>query len=269
MSHFTVGVIHRADQSVEELLAPYNENLCVDTYIRRTKEELIAEGYQRADEIRYLIKHGDGDEIVTSWGDDFINAFTDEEMYWATCHWHGLDDRDLDEDGNWLSTYNPKSKWDWYSIGGRWSGMLKIPRSKVSEETLKFMKNNEQFWHTDEALIGDLDFSIDMEEYQEFYDWWMENIVNTPDEEWSHIWKKSYYTDNYKNAEDYAKRNCAFSTFAVVTPDGEWHERGEMGWFGCSYETPKEGADWDENYFEHFISHTNPDYIFTLVDCHI
>lgn len=30
----------------------------------------------------------------------------------------------IDEDGNLLSTYNPNSKWDWYTEGGRFSGSL-------------------------------------------------------------------------------------------------------------------------------------------------
>lgn len=269
MSHFTVGVIHREDQDIETLLAPYNENIEVEPYVFKTKDELIAEGYRNADHYRYIIKHGDNnDDIVNHWGDDFLDAFSDEEMYWASCKYHGLYNDDLDKDGNWISTYNPKSKWDWYSIGGRWSGELKIPRSKVPEETLEFMEDNQQFWYTDEARIGDIDFGIDEDRYKELYNWWMEHIVNTSDEEWDNIWKKSYYTDNYKNAEDYAKRNSAFSTFAVVTPDGEWHERGEMGWFACSSETPEEGRAWDEGYMD-FIKNANPDYIFTMVDCHI
>ena len=32
------------------------------------------------------------------------------------------------EEGVWYkySTYNPNSKWDWYILGGRWSGMIKL-----------------------------------------------------------------------------------------------------------------------------------------------
>lgn len=31
---------------------------------------------------------------------------------------------DMDDDENLLSTYNPESKWDWYSEGGRWGAWL-------------------------------------------------------------------------------------------------------------------------------------------------
>lgn len=30
----------------------------------------------------------------------------------------------MDDDENLLSTYNPESKWDWYSEGGRWGAWL-------------------------------------------------------------------------------------------------------------------------------------------------
>ena len=33
----------------------------------------------------------------------------------------------LDEEGVYrLTTYNPNSKWDWYEVGGRWTGYFKL-----------------------------------------------------------------------------------------------------------------------------------------------
>ena len=29
-----------------------------------------------------------------------------------------------------------------------------------------------------------------------------------------------------------------------MTPDGEWHEQGEMGWWGLSSETDEEALGW-------------------------
>lgn len=37
--------------------------------------------------------------------------------------WHGIDD--LSVQGYWI---NPNAKWDWYSLGGRWSGMIKLKK---------------------------------------------------------------------------------------------------------------------------------------------
>jgi hypothetical protein len=55
----------------------------------------------------------------------------------------------------------------------------------------------------------------------------------------------------------------------VLTPDGEWHSPGEMGWFGLSSESEDEGHDWDVTYMEKFIYPTNPEWTITIVDCHI
>ena len=41
MSHFSVAVLHRADQTVEELLAPYDEELESEIELEYTREEAI------------------------------------------------------------------------------------------------------------------------------------------------------------------------------------------------------------------------------------
>ena len=41
MSHFAVLVLHEEDQSIENLLAPYSENLEVEPYIKYTRIQAI------------------------------------------------------------------------------------------------------------------------------------------------------------------------------------------------------------------------------------
>ena len=53
-----------------------------------------------------------------------------------------LKDGVVDKDGNIISTYNPDSKWDWYEIGGRWSGMLLIKTSVLKEAGYKQVQTN-------------------------------------------------------------------------------------------------------------------------------
>ena len=83
MSHFTVAVIYREDQNIEELLAPYDENLEVEPYIRFTRQEAIdyaRENYRSA------------------------AGKTDEECWQMVA-----EDEQTDADGNILSTYNPRA----------------------------------------------------------------------------------------------------------------------------------------------------------------
>ena len=69
--------------------------------------------------------------------------------------------------------------------------------------------------------------------------------------------------------ETYARTMAAFSTYAVVTPDGEWHQKGQMGWWGMSSETPDEAKSWEADYMKRFIETADPELILTVVDCHI
>ena len=233
MSHFTVAVFHRKDQSVEELLAPYSEDVRVPKRIDLTKEEAI----------EFARRHYGG----------FADK-TDEECWDAVAA--DYEDDMKDEEGNLYTTYNPNSKWDWYSIGGRWGGELRL---KTGESC-------------DEGRVGDLDFSDDEDEYEEglrFWDACVEGKTFPGSEEYSSFYKKEYYFEYYGTREAYAKSLAEFSTFAVVTPDGTWHEKGRMGWFACSSETPAEAKEWLATYKEKFIDAADPDWILTLVDCHI
>lgn len=267
MSHFTVAVIHKPEQSIEELLAPYSEHIEVEPYVYETKTEMIQEMKNLADDIRYRIKHGTIEEKTSSYHDVVLEAFTDEEFYQACIEWHRIDKERIDENGNWLTTYNPESKWDWWVIGGRFSGMLKVPRDRLPEDIVNYLEDDDVYWITDEAPIRLVDFSPNNEVYDAYYKWW-KDYVDNDDAPWEDLYNKNYYKNYYANAEDYAKRSSRFNTFAVITPDGKWHERGEMGWFACSSDTPEESKNWDDNYYK-FIENAEPNDIMTIVDCHI
>lgn len=66
--------------------------------------------------------------------------------------------------------------------------------------------------------------------------------------------------------EDYLRKAQMFTTFAVITPDGKWYEKGEMGWWAC---VSNEEAEWEEKYKERFLDNADPEWTLTIVDCHI
>ena len=221
MSHYTVAVFHREDQDYEDLLAPYSENIEVKPYVRYTRQEAI--DYARKN--------------YTGYGEK-----SDDECWQAMAEEY---DGRTDGEGNIYSTYNPDSKWDWYCIGGRWSGEL---------------------IDGDEAKVKDINFAPDQETYDRAIKAW-EDIV---DHDGKHsIYSKEYYLERFGTAEKFAEYSSRFSTYAVVTPDGVWHAPGEMGWWGCSSESDDEYRDWQEHYKERFIDTADPEWILTLVDCHI
>lgn len=211
MSHFCVYVFHNKNTTVSELLAPYDENIELAPYVLYTKEQAIAkvrsdmEKYRDsiykeylADPVKYKEKWGNNKNHINYIENEFpkILKWTDEECYEEIAKWK-REDGLVAEDGSILSKYNPKSKWDWYQIGGRWSNS--IPGDEVKMSDILIEK------------------------------------IETP--------------------------------YAFITPDGEWVERGEMGWFGVgSNEMDKD--EWDVK-FREYLKTFDKDIILTQVDCHI
>lgn len=104
MSHYAVLVI---GNDPEFQLAPFDENESVEPYLvgevlDKDKQSML-DFYNE----KYNNKYSSFEDCYAENGDD-----------WNGNRWK------QGEDGTWYeySTYNPDSKWDWYSLGGRWSG---------------------------------------------------------------------------------------------------------------------------------------------------
>ena len=131
MSHFKVMVI---GENPETQLAPFNQNLEVPRYVKYTKEELVAKG--REEISKYYPER----------------KWTDKEIYMNEVF--GYEPEDIGNNGEIYSTYNPNSKWDWYSLGGRWSGSIKLKEGKQGECGRSGIFGNEV--GIDRALKGDI-----------------------------------------------------------------------------------------------------------------
>ncbi len=295
MSHFAVLVI---GDDIEEQLAKYDENLEMPRYVKYTKEELIANERQSIEEYKndtyaeYLsdpIKYAENstnDNHLKYLKEEFPKklTMTDEEIYELATKWY--DPEDIGENGEVYSTRNPNSKWDWYEVGGRWAGTIAVKdgveidmpnfswgwdadsREKVIAEGTK----------TDSAYVRDIDFSKmhrTEEDYKEALRYW-ELIVEgvkpknkVEEEQIKFTWyKPEYYIERYKNKETFAKCRSSFSMWAVVK-DGEWYEKGKMGFWAMSDETHDEAVDWEMNFFDRFLKDLPEDTLITVVDCHI
>ena len=152
-----------------------------------------------------------------------------------------------DDDDGERTTYNPESKWDWYEIGGRWKDLL-ILKSKLI---------------CDSALVSDIDFQTmqqrDAAELRPYEEAMTKSFM-----------KEEYMRERFRNEEEYIKLSTVFSTYAVVTPDGEWHAMGDMGWWGMSSETAEEEREWILAYYDRFIKPAiEKGWRMTIVDCHI
>ena len=261
MSHYTVAVITETgtEEEIERLLAPFDENLEVEAHIYRTREEIIeaAKDYKNKwiERIKEETDPKKLQELLLSpsyqWTRARLSAETDEDFYRAEA-----DPDMVRADGNEYSTYNPDSKWDWWVIGGRWGSSLRDMNGKYSD-TLK---------------ISDWDYHYidpnDVEYYSRYWEIAVEGAEKTEEEDFFTLWKPEYYIEKYGNKSEFIKAQLTFSTYALLTPDGEWLEPGPMGWFGCSGATPEDEGQWEKD-FTHLIDTFDKDLYITIVDCHI
>lgn len=219
--------------------------------------------------------------------------------------WNGNQWR-KDENGVWqeYSTYNPDSKWDWYSVGGRWTGFFKLKKDKTGETgECGLMTAPAEEGTADILLKGDVDFEAMEEEArisaEERYDKAMEVIGDTPvHTPWKEILKGEGTADEKRDAY-WAQPRCkkwqesekdlgffsspdeylmsrkeyveqamasAWIPYAVVYK-GKWIGKGEMGWWGMS-SGDKPQSDWNKE-IQTLVKELPDDTQLTLVDCHI
>lgn len=214
MSHSTVLVLTKTADDLESALAPFDENTEVPRYIANTKAQLIATERQRhtlaAENLAEMLNdpqaywpRGIQNPAHLRWivrDAPAAAALSDDELWEQVVKPKAYD---LDDEGNQWSTYNPRSRWDWYAIGGRWDRELVVKGGGQG--------------NVNQARLGDLNLLLSL------------------------------------------------VPFAVLTPDGTWHEQGKMRWFGIVQD---EDDAWEKKYRE-LIAQQDPDLVATLVDVHI
>ena len=137
MSHFCVYVFTKEDgMDIEEIMAPYSEGLPCAPHVEYTKEQAVAQireeikQYENTVYARYLADpEGYAEESQNEAHVNYVKnefpkklAYTDEECYEEMKE--RFDEDMIDEEGNLYTSYNPYSKWDWYTEGGRWKNVL-------------------------------------------------------------------------------------------------------------------------------------------------
>jgi len=156
---------------VAHLMEPYNENLQVPPY-----EEVVASKDQLSDfwGLRHLVQEGDLPEKDSYTAEEIVEAYNkryeDEEFP----HY-------VNSDGDicQATTANPAGHWDWYQVGGRWAGQLRIHpgRAIFDDDADRTYSLGERSWanegediprdRADTAFVADVDF---LGQYQEGYD---------------------------------------------------------------------------------------------------
>lgn len=251
MSHFFVIALVPEDQlsesKIDEMMNPYYEGLIVteyqdDCYCRKARankkgtekaekefgktwkelheEHNTWEEKNKPSKEEFKEKYGDWfDKTEKQWQKMNAPLVKLEEKYQKELFATEKPDPECEEchgKGTYPSTYNPLSKWDWWSYGGRWNGV--INGNPVNDKE------------------GGFNFG---EEFRQL-------------------------KNNTTTVADLIERKQI--PFAIITPDGQWNERGKMGWWACVSDE-KESDDWENMVLKIYEAHK--DCIGVGLDCHI
>lgn len=265
MSHFTVAVITTGEyapneEEISNLLEPYDENIEVEPYVEMTFDEVKENLRNRSEEYfrNTKAKGAEPDINTVKLYKSIMNALdtnNDDEIKRLAKEYYGEDS--IDDNGNYVSTYNPMSKWDWWEIGGRWADYMSEHAAAVDGESAQVKDILIRVHDDGEETLAN--------KFPDDYKYW-KTIKNGTAKA---FYKVEYLQSLYPTFYDYVKANNDFYTHAVVTPDGKWHEAGQMGWFGCSSESAEESTKWANDFYKNFLENRNPNDWVTIVDCHI
>ena len=291
MSHFTVLVI---GPDHEKQLQPFHEFECTGTNDEFVQDvDVTAECREHG--IDY---HGLEDQTVRS--DAEIDRDGEHKYGYAI----------VDAEGSLVKAVkrtNPNKKWDWYQIGGRWSGFLKLKpgaKGSVGEDGLMgshFAKGDDR---ADQAHKRDIDFSGMRDDAgNKAGALWDKAHAVIAGRTWQ-TWEaaRDAHPGNIEQARaSYHAQAAVSETRAALDGDlgifsgvdqflvsreqyvqeardkacapfavvyrGEWSEKGRMGWFACVSDEKPQG-DWNR-LVNDLIDGLPDDTMLTVVDCHI
>lgn len=211
MSHFTVLVI---GENPEDQLAPYQENNMGDC-----PEEYL-EFEDRTDEVKDEWEKED--EETKSKYKDFDSYATGYHGYQAN-------------DGRYGYWHNPNTKWDWYKLGGRWSGFFKLKEGADGKAgSPGLMTAPAEDGYADAVMKKDIDFKSMMDEASkkagETYDL-VHKIIEgcEPIQSWEHI-REVMFPGKIDEARAF------YHAQPAVSKMNEWNKENNHKLFGVSLE---------------------------------
>jgi hypothetical protein len=120
MSHFTVLVPASDEADLSNKLLPYYEYGC------SAELDILVQPYLEFEvEVPKEGITAKAAELTSQYGDEFKDGMTAAQIM----HWYY--GGEANENGDWGHWRNPNAKWDWYQVGGRWTGLLKLKETTL------------------------------------------------------------------------------------------------------------------------------------------
>lgn len=286
MSHFCVLAILDKEQaedvqgSLDDLMAPYSENKDVEEYDHKcycvgglarkaaqsaAQETLkvtwdgLRDEFHKAEEALPEKERDDWGGRQKRWKlkTRFLVEMTDklERSHFQ----YQKPDPTCDEckgTGLYKSTYNPDSKWDWWSIGGRWTGDLTDYDPSIDPKNIEIC----------DLCMGSgiRKDEIGNKERQRDPAYTCNGCSGKGKRvKWPTEWA-SFEGD----VQPMSNIKEGYTPFAILTPEGEWIEKGKMGWWGMTTDEQDENA-WEAICKTVLKKYRTEGHIGVVVDCHI
>lgn len=297
MSHFAVMVI---GANPEQQLAPYHEFECTG------HDDQYVQDVDITDEVRAEMNKENKTvaEVLGWWGLDDKIVEHDSLVNRGDAHKYGYAIVRQGELIKAVNRTNPNKKWDWYLLGGRFTGHFKAKPGVVTVVGRPgLMTDPAEAGRADSLLKRDVDMegmraeaeSKARAKYKRFHavigdapfpkSWATVREENAGDIE---VARTAYHAqpaiqaltkdDDFRwedrpqrfgvTEDQFAQtaRDEALICFAVVK-DGKWYERGEMGWWAC-VSNEKDRDEWNRE-FSKLLDSVPDDTLLSVYDCHI
>lgn len=260
MSHFAVLVPAVCRDELEARLLPYHEYEC--TGIEAYTEWVVEHAADEAEVDARAIVEGLDEGALRDKYEAYLAASDLDAIFGD---WNGLE---RDANGNYGNKTNPNARWDWWVIGGRWSNTLlrkdgfRADTASTSDVDWGAMagraatQSGERWdaWKEVKALEADGATKEDVRKALDDADFTLTRNDEVADLD---SLTREAYVEKYGQA--------SAITFAFIDLEGNWHERGKMGWWGCFSER-EDGYDAE---FWAFVRSLSDEQRVYIVDCHI
>jgi hypothetical protein len=258
MSHFTVLVI---GEGVDEQMQPFWELDMPPSEAEHDERAVFSLEFTKEQAEKDMADYKKKEDNP---------KFVDQTLDVYMKDYHGY--RYNEKEGGYGYWYNPNAHWDWYSIGGRWSGFFKLKKDRRGEMGERSFLDSRPIkeGYADIAKKCDIDWGkMKLEAFNKADENWKKYLSRKEEVEKSGEKFEKYWEFGIREGETkayYIKRMCSIYTYAVVK-GGEWYQKGVMGWWGMSYNEKNED-EWEDE-FQKLIDELPEDTLLTVCDCHI
>ena len=184
--------------------------------------------------------------------------------------------------GREVTTSNPEGYWDWWVIGGRWTGCISDYDPCMDERNFgpcKFCnQTGKRYWLTETVATAPSGGLGSLMYHQNEAGLWERKVPceqSSPGAEEAECngcngtgieraWNNAPHDSDVLPLSE--AKDPVGHFYAIVTPDGEWHQKGKMGWWGMSDDKISD-EDW-RAYIDSLLD-TYHDATAIVVDCHV